>query len=506
MKSKKRQNKKKTIAKRKQQKVLSSKRKKTTKKKTTTKKITTPKKVSVVKKEEVSKKKDINYKGIALFIFVLLINTLAIIGVNSLKKEPISPILSVDKVYLEDSSKVVVDYSILNPSEDDKVYCFYTTKDNLIDLPDSGWVLSENNRCEYTLDKNVYYTYVKLNEDSIIFVRETAEFGIVNNLKINKSKYYLALKDTLNLKVTYDTLGNVSDSVEWTSSDNSIANVVDGKVTAKKDGTAIITASIKDKSISSTITVTSLITKRPKNGFDFNKKNLGCNIYTKKQNDLLDTILKFKVNEVGYKTRAAVVEAARFLTLDFPYRINYFYENGRLTKKRKIDGEGRYYHKGLYLDESRYSSIGKSRKGPGTWGCMVYSIPDHKKSRNGLDCSGFVTWALLNGGFNPGDIGAGITKVKDLTDLGVKKKITSTLAKGNTIKVGDLLHNRWSGGHIAIIVGIDSNYYYVAQAVWFDEVGVIINKYKKADLKNKFREVILMDKYYKKDGNLTNMW
>lgn len=508
MKSKKRQNKKKTIAKRKQQKVLSSKKKKTTKKKTTTKKITTPKKVSVVKKEEVSKKKDINYKGIALFILVLLINTLAIIGVNSLKKEPISPILSVDKVYLEDSSKVVVDYSILNPSEDDKVYCFYTTKDNLIDLPDSGWVLSENNRCEYTLDKNVYYTYVKLNEDSIIFVRETAEFGIVNNLKINKSKYYLALKDTLNLKVTYDTLGNVSDPVEWTSSDNSIASVVDGKVTAKKDGTAIITASIKDKSISSTITVTSLITKRPKNGFDFNKKNLGCNIYTKKQNDLLDIILKFKVNEVGYKTRAAVVEAARFLTLDFPYRINYFYENGRLTKKRKIDGEGRYYHKGLYLDESRFDDITGSStlNNKGTWGCSIYSIPIKDYDNNGLDCSGFVSWAILNGGYNPGDIGAGYTKAKDLPSLGTKKTITDEIATNGTIKVGDLLHNERNGGHIAIIVGIDKEYYYVAQAVWFDEVGVVITKYKLNELDSEFPDVILMDKYYKNDGKLTNMW
>ena len=407
---------------------------------------------------------------------------------------------------MENDSKVVVEYSIINKTENDKVYCFYTTKDNLIDLPQSGWILSTNNRCEYDLDDNIYYTYLRLNDDSYVFVRETADLGVVNNLKINKTNYYLALKDTIDLNVTYDTLGNVSDPVVWTSSNEKVARVVDGKVTAIKDGTATITASIKDKTVTSKITATSLITKRPKNGFDYKKKKLECNTYSKKQNDLIDNILKFKVNEVGYKTRAGVVEAARFLTLDFPYRINYFYENGRLSRGKKIDGEGRYYHKGLYLDESRYSSIGKSAKGPKTWGCSLYSYPDGKKSRNGLDCSGFVTWAILNGGFNPGDIGAGITNVKDLTDIGTKKKITTKLAKGNTIKVGDLLHNTWAGGHIAIIVGIDKNYYYVAQAVWFDEVGVIINKYKKSELKNKFKEVILMDKYYKKDGKLTNMW
>ena len=62
------------------------------------------------------------------------------------------------------------------------------------------------------------------------------------------------------------------------------------------------------------------------------------------------------------------------------------------------------------------------------------------------------------------------------------------------------------GGHIGIIVGIDSKNYYVAQAVWFDEVGVIISKYKKEELQDMYNEVVYMDKYYKKDGLLTNMW
>lgn len=30
---------------------------------------------------------------------------------------------------------------------------------------------------------------------------------------------------------------------------------------------------------------------------------------------------------------------------------------------------------------------------------------------NGLDCSGFVSWVLLNAGYNPGDLGAGVTNV-----------------------------------------------------------------------------------------------
>ena len=92
-----------------------------------------------------------------------------------------------------------------------------------------------------------------------------------------------------------------------------------------------------------------------------------------------------------------MVEAARFLTLHFPYKIEYFYENGRLGTNG-IDGEGRYYHKGLYLNSSKYSTISKSKNGPKVWGCSLYSTPVKRNDNNGLDCSGFVSWALLNGG------------------------------------------------------------------------------------------------------------
>ena len=77
-------------------------------------------------------------------------------------------------------------------------------------------------------------------------------------------------------------------------------------------------------------------------------------MYTKEQNDLLDEILKDRINDAGYKTRAGAVEAARFLSLEFPYRIRYFSENGR-GNTNKVEGEGRYYQVGLYLDESRFS-------------------------------------------------------------------------------------------------------------------------------------------------------
>ena len=39
-----------------------------------------------------------------------------------------------------------------------------------------------------------------------------------------------------------------------------------------------------------------------------------------------------------------------------------------------------------------------------------------------------------------------------------------------------------------------------------NKLGVIITKRKKSELQNEFPHVVLMDKYYINDGNLTNMW
>ena len=47
------------------------------------------------------------------------------------------------------------------------------------------------------------------------------------------------------------------------------------------------------------------------------KELLPCNIYSSQDNDILDKLLEERVNKAGYKTRAAAVAAARFLTLDF---------------------------------------------------------------------------------------------------------------------------------------------------------------------------------------------
>ena len=416
-----------------------------------------------------------------LFIIVIIIIVFVINKINS-------------KQYI-----ISIEYNnnlIVNLIENDNLYCILSNEEPSIDS--NKWIKSNNNSCilNYNNEKNIYIK----NNDKIVY---SSNKDIFYDLK-NDDNIYLASNDKFFVFNYY--LGNLN-KLNIIIDNKDIIEFSNGYIKPINNGNAKLSVSYKEYKKDYNVTITNLITKRPSNSYDSNKEFLKCEKFSEEENDLIDTILEYKVNKVGYKTRAGVVEAARFLTLDFPYKINYFYENGRLGTN-KVDGEGRYYHKGLYLDESRFESISGSTtlNNKGTWGCSIYSYPIKDYDNNGLDCSGFVSWAILNGGFDPGDIGAGFTSTKDLTNLGKLKSINDEIANDGTIKVGDLLHNERNGGHIAIIVGLDNEYYYVAQAIWFDEVGVVISKFKKDELDSEYPHVVLMDKYYKDDGNLTNMW
>lgn len=392
-----------------------------------------------------------------------------------------------------DSVLFLNNFVTINLIENDDIYCIISDKEP--DLTDN-WVKSEFNKCKLNYSKgNIFLK----KDDKIIYISDDDVF--VNLAK--EDTIYIALNDKYNYYPYI--LGNSSKIKN--EYDKKIINIDEkGIIKALKIGSTTLSTTINNQTYKKKIIVSNLITARP-SYFDYDKEYLSCNKYSINDNNELDKILKNRIDNVGYKTRAAAVEAARFLTLDFPYRINYFYENGRQTTN-KVDGEGRYYHVGLYLNKDRFKNLTGSTttNNKGVWGCSIYSYPAKRNIDNGLDCSGFVSWALLNAGFDVKDVGAGWSNDDDLTDYGEVVKITKDLSTSNKIKVGDLLHSEKAGGHIGIIVGIDDEYYYIAQALWFDEIGVIITKRKKEELSSEFPHVVLMDKYYIEDGILTNMW
>lgn len=232
---------------------------------------------------------------------------------------------------------------------------------------------------------------------------------------------------------------------------------------------------------------------------------LPCNIYSVEDNEYLDTILATKIKDRGYQTRAGAVEAARFLLLQFPYRMKYFSENGRLDGGYALcDGEGRYYHEGLYLNvyKAEKENFKAIIYGPEPWGCPMYSIPYEGDQYNSLDCSGFVAWVLKNGGFDPGDVGAGPDDEEyEMTDLGTMHPLTYDSL--DEVRIGDLFSEP---GHIAILIGKKDGIYYIAESNAY--INVRVRVADKDDLMDsEFTDWIDMDEFYNhKDGDLTDYW
>lgn len=386
---------------------------------------------------------------------------------------------------------------------DENSYCVIVKNDS--DLAQVKWHKIENDLCKYKV--SAYGSYS-------VYVRKGKQISRVNvpdetfKIEPDKSVYYLAVGDSRKLLYKDISLGESAVSLKSKNAD--IVSVSDNEIFARKKGVTkvFMHGNGVKKEI---VVVTDLINKMPKS-YDYDRSYLSCDMFSLKEAQLLDKILFDRIKDVGIGTRAGVVAAARFLTLEFPYRISYFSENGRLGNYSgglKVDGEGCYYHKGLYLADDKFGDIEYVDKGPNIWGCMIYSRPSKGMRANGLDFSGFTTWAVYNGGFDIEDLGAhgGNSLLYDLNDIGDEVKLTRDIALSDKIKAGDLLGEvSVSEGHSALIVGIDKDNYYVAESLWIDPLGLNVNTYKKSELSKYFETVNLMDNYYKKDGNYSAMW
>lgn len=332
----------------------------------------------------------------------------------------------------------------------------------------------------------------------------------VKSIKFKVDTFYLAIGESE--KLNYDIESSKDDyKLTWSSENEDIVSISDGKIVGVNLGTSVVTLkSESGKKAEVSVTVTDLI-RKPE--LDDKKKFLPCHAYTEEEAHIIDEALRTRVLNKGEGTRAALIETIRFMTLSFKYKVSYFYENGRMHESgvRKADGEGRYYHKGLYLSEDKFKDIKVSYKGPAIWGCPLTNLQDHNRYKpgakmpNGLDCSGFVTWSLYNSGLDVGDIGAGINdRHKDMSDVGEMHSLTYEYANSGDYKVGDVIA-RW--GHTALIAGKDSEYLYIAESLL---KGVRIEKvsYKNpnSSLYKYYAYINKMDKEYSKNDDYTDMW
>ena len=175
------------------------------------------------------------------------------------------------------------------------------------------------------------------------------------------------------------------------------------------------------------------------------------------------------ITQAGRGTRAGVVAAAAsitsYLSEKYNIRLPYEWGGGHSQKIMLANGE---------------------------WGSSLAS-PIYANARaylySGLDCSGFVSWAIYNGGYN-----FPISGSEDFLKYGTAHNMSSNFVA----KPGDLIHHP---GHIMIIIGVDesSKTYSVAEAAGGDE-GMRV---KKMPFKGYGTEQIIdMSDYYNNRANV----
>lgn len=159
--------------------------------------------------------------------------------------------------------------------------------------------------------------------------------------------------------------------------------------------------------------------------------------------EAFNNLIASNVEENGYGTRAGVVTAVVTLIAElgnnYNVKVPYFWGGGHGIMATGAEGN---------------------------WGSTQCHTYANGQSYNycGLDCSGFVTWAIYNGGFSITPLVTG-----GFQSLPGAEKVS--LTNSAVLQPGDLLE---SSGHVILIVDVDDNNYICAEAAG-NETGVLFS-------------------------------
>lgn len=189
-----------------------------------------------------------------------------------------------------------------------------------------------------------------------------------------------------------------------------------------------------------------------------------------------NTILQYRIDiSGGIGTRSAVVAAATYLSEE--EEIPYFWG-------------GKYSEKGVNTKWNTQQPI------PSSGSDIQFEGVNWPY---GLDCSGFVTWAIINGGYQM-DVsytGAYLDYIKPITYT-----FNVDNLKSGKIKAGDLLYR---DGHIAIITELDNlkGTIKVAEEKGA-KYGMVVTNTTIDDFvnTNKYSDIYSMEEYYNNPANL----
>ena len=206
-----------------------------------------------------------------------------------------------------------------------------------------------------------------------------------------------------------------------------------------------------------------------------------------------NTSLYNNVRTAGYKTRNGVVAAGLYLSSHIGVHIPYFWTGG-------------HYH-----SYSGYQDKGDNLMGvPNKWGCqvkMAFGGTGAQKDGSlypfGVDCSGFVAWAIFNGGYYTGNQSQEIfinTKSTPSSIGGVSVSNVSVSSSKGKIKPGDIA---WKKGHVGLVVEVSDSGFTVAEAKSYKQ-GLIVTNHKYSS--SNFTKIILMDNFYSNYKKSSSLW
>ena len=433
-------------------------------------------------------------------------------------REPGKPSLSVSDSIGDDFTRTLTVSCNNTDGTTDGLLCYICPEGDTVPDNDGEWIDAGSGTVNIQLSAGRYNVYLS-NRYGKEVVSDTVDIAVdaVTSVKINTADPYMNVGMYDTLTVTLETVGKPDESLLWESGNSKVATVKDGLVTAVGKGRTTITVSTSGGvSDSLDIIVTDLLRVPQITEY---KPLLPAGQYNEAEGALIDAVLESRVATAGYGTRAGVVAAARFIPLEFNYKIPYFYENGRLDAQpdRPVcDGEGRFYHKGLYLTHSKFDVLDKSKilYGPATWGEPLTNWEDAfglipgAQYANGMTCSGFVSWCFMNGGVPLGDIGAGETPDYDneYSDIGERVLLDEEFMRSGRLQVGDTIG---CDGHIALVVGFDEENIYIAEALGKGIVIEVRERYREVWECGDYTYAMLLDEIYNEHGgtgNITEMW
>ncbi len=369
-------------------------------------------------------------------------------------------VFDVDYVITPDTvtnGKVEIELDLRN------VHDFYNVK-----LPDNS--IESNKLVNYEVDENGEYEFTITLANNKSFVKVITVDNIIGNYvcygEITSIGTKLTVSPTTDIRQYKWILKNETFNGNSTYFKNVLIDTAKVKLTFYNNKEYEVNCNITDK-----------LVYHFKYDENNTKPQIRCNTYTSSDKIILDSKLKQVINEAGYGSRAGVVAAARFLVGGLDYKIRY---QGPKSENNVI---GRYQKIGLNIGQS------------GAWGCNVSGYTQ------GMDCTNFVSWAFYQNGIKDHPYNTNFKKVREVI---------------NAVRVGDLLYTPCTRGddcknsmridHVGIIIGIDSRYIYVAEAVSSEGDAILVSKWEKYNMPTSGKFSVVHFFKYASDGNVTDMW